>query len=184
MACGIFQDQASNLCPLHWPVDSQPLIRQGSPSFYFMWCFFFWSEASYLAHLSCPLPQPFPLHIFDPVGSQRCGSNSSTPNDCSYLLPFPGAWTCLASRASGAFQHILQCAGKALPSLWSLSNPLLPPLSQSVIPLSFFHAYLKIHQLLLVATKHIVQTRAFLRQRQSIVNNYAGTPGVNYDCLG
>lgn len=117
VAYGIFSDKGSYLCSLHWWVDSQPLIQQESPSFYFMWRFFFWSEASYLAHLSCPLPQPFPLHIFDPVGSQRCGSNSSTPSDCSYLLTFPGASTCSASRASGAFQHILQCAGKALPSL-------------------------------------------------------------------
>ena len=30
-ACGIFPDQGSNLCPLHWQVDSQPLRHQGSP---------------------------------------------------------------------------------------------------------------------------------------------------------
>ena len=30
-ACGIFPDQGSNLCPLHWLVDSQPLRHQGSP---------------------------------------------------------------------------------------------------------------------------------------------------------
>ena len=79
----------------------------------------------------------------------RCGSSSSTPNDCWDLLTFPGAWTLLASRASGAFQHILHCAGKVLPSLWSPSSPLLSPLSQSVIPFPFFHVHLKIHQLLL-----------------------------------
>ena len=31
-ACGIFPDQGSNLCPLHWQADSQPLHHQGSPS--------------------------------------------------------------------------------------------------------------------------------------------------------
>ena len=31
-ACGIFWDQGSNPCPLHWQVDSQPLRHQGSPS--------------------------------------------------------------------------------------------------------------------------------------------------------
>ena len=31
-ACGIFPDQGSNLCPLHWQADSQPLCHQGSPS--------------------------------------------------------------------------------------------------------------------------------------------------------
>ena len=35
-ACGIFPDQSSNPCPLHWQADSQPLRHQGSPmhSFY------------------------------------------------------------------------------------------------------------------------------------------------------
>ena len=30
-ACGIFPDQGSNSCPLHWQADSQPLHHQGSP---------------------------------------------------------------------------------------------------------------------------------------------------------
>ena len=30
-ACGIFPDQGSNPCPLHWQADSQPLRCQGSP---------------------------------------------------------------------------------------------------------------------------------------------------------
>ena len=35
-ACGIFLDQRSNLCPLHWQVDSQPLCHQGSPFINFL----------------------------------------------------------------------------------------------------------------------------------------------------
>ena len=31
-ACGIFPDQGSNPCPLHWQADSQPLHHQGSPA--------------------------------------------------------------------------------------------------------------------------------------------------------
>ena len=31
-ACGIFPDQGSNPCALHWQADSQPLRHQGSPS--------------------------------------------------------------------------------------------------------------------------------------------------------
>ena len=31
-ACGIFADQGSNPCPLHWQADSQPLRHQGSPT--------------------------------------------------------------------------------------------------------------------------------------------------------
>ena len=30
-ACGIFPDQGSNPCPLHWQADSQPLSHQRSP---------------------------------------------------------------------------------------------------------------------------------------------------------
>ena len=30
-ACGLFLDQGSNPCPLHWQVDSQPLDHQGCP---------------------------------------------------------------------------------------------------------------------------------------------------------
>ena len=32
MACGIFLDQGSNLCLLHWQADSLPLGHQGSPA--------------------------------------------------------------------------------------------------------------------------------------------------------
>ena len=31
-ACGLFPDQGSNPCPLHWQADSQPLRHQGSPN--------------------------------------------------------------------------------------------------------------------------------------------------------
>ena len=35
-ACGIFPDQDSNPCPLHWQADSQPLRHQGSPFSHFL----------------------------------------------------------------------------------------------------------------------------------------------------
>ena len=35
-ACGIFPDQGSNPCPLHWQADSQPLRHQGSPKVFFL----------------------------------------------------------------------------------------------------------------------------------------------------
>ena len=35
-ACGIFPDQGSNPCPLHWQADSQPLRHQGSPQMYLL----------------------------------------------------------------------------------------------------------------------------------------------------
>ena len=49
-ACGIFPDQGSNPCPLHWQADSQPLRHQGSPPlpwflivqvlYYYIYCSF------------------------------------------------------------------------------------------------------------------------------------------------
>ena len=36
-ACGIFPDQGSNPCPLHWQADSQPLRHQGSPCHSLIW---------------------------------------------------------------------------------------------------------------------------------------------------
>ena len=36
-ACGIFPDQGSNPCPLHWQADSQPLRHQGSPQWSFIY---------------------------------------------------------------------------------------------------------------------------------------------------
>ena len=35
-ACGIFPDQGSNPCPLHWQADSQSLCHPGSPWAYFL----------------------------------------------------------------------------------------------------------------------------------------------------
>ena len=35
-ACGIFPDQGSNPCPLHWQADSQPLCHQGSRVLHFL----------------------------------------------------------------------------------------------------------------------------------------------------
>ena len=47
-ARGIFPDQGSNPCPLHWQADSQPLRHQGSPT-----CFFSLNQLHLF--LLCPL---------------------------------------------------------------------------------------------------------------------------------
>ena len=36
MACGIFPDQGSNLCTLHWQMDSYPMYHQGNPTYLFI----------------------------------------------------------------------------------------------------------------------------------------------------
>ena len=49
-ACGIFPDQGSNSCPLHWQADSQPLRHQGSPIFFNLFYFiYFWLRWVFVA---------------------------------------------------------------------------------------------------------------------------------------
>ena len=48
-ACGILPDQGSNLCPLHWQADSQPLRHQGSPE----WLLLFLFPLSFFKLLFC-----------------------------------------------------------------------------------------------------------------------------------
>ena len=66
-ACGIFPDQGSNPCPLHWQADSQPLRHQGSPWVYVFW-FNIWSPNFFLPVQCIPfwilgLPIPSLLQI-------------------------------------------------------------------------------------------------------------------------
>ena len=50
VACGIFPDQGSNPCPLHWQADSQPLHHQGSPfSIVLMYISLIISESEHLS---------------------------------------------------------------------------------------------------------------------------------------
>ena len=64
VVCGIFPDQGSNPCPLHWQADSQPLRHQGSPRFsifnvifiklslnYLLTCFYLFSSGLVLFFL-------------------------------------------------------------------------------------------------------------------------------------
>ena len=82
--CGIFPDQGSNPCPLHWQADSQPLRHQGSPTSYFLsfdflyplttycsysWLYFFCVLAFDLEFLSgwstaFAMYLPFPVRVF------------------------------------------------------------------------------------------------------------------------
>ena len=47
VACGIFPDQGSNPCLLHWQADSQPLRHQGSPVNLFI--YYFWPHWVFVA---------------------------------------------------------------------------------------------------------------------------------------
>ena len=63
-ACGIFQDQESNPCPLHWQEDSQPLDHQGTPKTTLV---LVWSQAGYsFSLLETSLPSAGALIILGP----------------------------------------------------------------------------------------------------------------------
>ena len=89
-ACGIFPDQGSNPCPLHWQADSQPLRHQGSPSLFleciFLLVFYFFMKHSYLYP---DLPGLFLLASFLVPCSLCVGSYFSWESD---LCKFAMAW--------------------------------------------------------------------------------------------
>ena len=64
-ACGIFPDQDSNPCPLHWQADSQPLRHQGSPGWIFI-VFDFWGIGP--LSLNCQICLVFPYYAFKVCG--------------------------------------------------------------------------------------------------------------------
>ena len=84
-ACGIFPDQGSNPCPLHWQADSQPLRHQGSPlecifkvSLIYVLqtdCTFFFSFTSVL--YGRPSPAIYFIHSSVVAIYGECGPSSS-----------------------------------------------------------------------------------------------------------
>ena len=73
-ACGIFPDQGSNPCPLHWQADSQPLCHQGSPIYFLYSRFLLVIRFIHISvYMSIPIsqfitPPPPPHHTFPPWG--------------------------------------------------------------------------------------------------------------------
>ena len=89
-ACGIFPDQGSNPCPLHWQADSQPLRHQGSwDSFYRSLILVKWT-----LYLKCngPLVPVMPLVAKRDVGWRDGGGEKGEPwvESLRSLWPWPG----------------------------------------------------------------------------------------------
>ena len=89
-ACGIFPDQGSNPCPLHWQADSQPLRHQGSPGT------FLWLNAYVLGAGLCE-PTYF-YQLSHPVSLVVCGQLSSRSV----------SWLRHTRRSSGSNPRILE----------------------------------------------------------------------------
>ena len=75
VACGLFSDQGSNPCPLHWQADSQPLRHQGSPP-----CWFSVTKYNASISLEFKFSQTISVNLF--LVSQW----SNEWNDSSYKL--------------------------------------------------------------------------------------------------
>ena len=73
-ACGVFLDQGSNLCPLHWQADSYPLCHQGSPQYCFNHDFPF--------HFSNIFPYPQFISISYKVSICFPGSSAGKESAC------------------------------------------------------------------------------------------------------
>ena len=79
-ACGIFSDQGSNPCSLHWQADSQPLRHQGSPTMIFFKC-------TVPPDLSFAFLKPFSDF---PVHSEYNPNSLTWPTEpCVILFSFP-----------------------------------------------------------------------------------------------
>ena len=63
MVCGIFPDQGSNPCPLHWQADSQPLCHKGSPNTVFSGEMLAAFSSKPMTKQACP-PSPVLFNIF------------------------------------------------------------------------------------------------------------------------
>ena len=102
-ACGIFPDQGSNPCPLHWQADSQPLHHQGSP-FQSVLCLFLNSLQAIhpLWTLRRPLPLPRPWEMF-PRGSLGDGGVGGAENsEEETLWAGPAGWPASVQVGIGA----------------------------------------------------------------------------------
>ena len=83
-ACGILPDQGSNLCPLHWQADSQPLHHEGSPPSFKYWCSFRVCPGSPSILILYTFPGQFhPLRRF--LSSILISSKLTSPAEISFL---------------------------------------------------------------------------------------------------
>ena len=76
-ACGIFPDQGSIPCPLHWQADSQPVCHQGSPPLFFRLFSHYRLLQSVEQNSLCYTVGPYQLSILQIVG---CICQCLSPN--------------------------------------------------------------------------------------------------------
>ena len=121
VACGIFPDQGSNPCPLHWQADSQPLRHQGSPKILVIFFFFL-----IFIYLFIYLWLRFCARAFS-----SCGKRGPL------FIAVRGPLTIAASLAAEHRLHMRKlsnCGSRAQPlrGMWDLPRPGLEPVSPAL----------------------------------------------------
>ena len=89
VACGIFPDQGSNLCPLHWQADSQPLRHQGSPCPYFTMSWTHVAESALVCDWCSPITEGVRGRVteHEAVKHTRCVGHGTDQNVQSEVRP-------------------------------------------------------------------------------------------------
>ena len=93
-ACGIFPDQGSNPCPLHWQADSQQLHHQGSPgscTFNKQYLRFLWTQVWEPQTLKFGSSQ-FWRHIFCSSLQSLHLSNLNQSREQNQIFLFDNSW--------------------------------------------------------------------------------------------
>ena len=135
-ACGIFPDEGSNPCPLHWQADSQPLCHQGNPSI-----------ASWT---------PLSPSVVEP--KFMCPTHSEAKQVCVYVF------LCLCLCVWHRVLFNLFCSASGWVSLYSFYLPLGNPniLScTSIISIFSFQKYLRILEFLNLLCSYPVELFIF-----------------------
>ena len=97
-ARGIFPDQGSNLCPLHWQADSQPLRHQGSPLSWFLTYVFKFKKIFYIKidkiYFLVGSSRHFNIYIFITIVTIRIQTVRSPPKlpVCYHFIVMPSPY--------------------------------------------------------------------------------------------
>ena len=89
VACGIFPDQGSNPCPLHWQADSQPLRHQESPHNFNRFFSLNHLKVSYRYRDSSPLKIDFFLHNHNTISTSLKLNINSISFNIQSVFKFP-----------------------------------------------------------------------------------------------
>ena len=136
MTCGIFPDQGSNLCCLHWHEDSYPLRHQGSPTSFWISKFKHKYKTYYLKVMKVKSPSYILLVLFwKQESSDQIRSDQSLSRVRLFATPWIAAFQASLSITNSQSSRRLTSIESVMPSSHLiLCRPLLllPPIPPSI----------------------------------------------------